>query len=85
MSFNNIIHLTFAFYEKPFTVIHDCVLGRSCDIDKIGSDIRMHFAEMYKAPVMEDWAAQVGVTMPDDLIKNTLDIDSVNQSTYFFS
>jgi DNA-directed RNA polymerase len=81
----SLLHLTFAFYEKPFTVIHDCVLGRSCDIDKIGSDIRMHFAEMYKAPVMEDWAAQVGVTMPDDLIKNTLDIDSVNQSTYFFS
>ena len=48
------------------------------------SDIRMHFAEMYKAPVLEDWAAEVGVTVPDDLIKNTLDIDSVNESTYFF-
>ena len=45
----------------------------------------MHFAEMYKAPVMQDWAEQVGVEMPEDLIKNTLDIDSVNQSTYFFS
>lgn len=80
-----LLHLTFAFYEKPFTVIHDCVLGRSCDIDQINADIRMHFAEMYKAPVLKDWAAQVGVAMPDDLIKNTLDIDSVNQSTYFFS
>jgi len=80
----SLLHLTFAFYEQPFTVIHDCVLGRSCDMEQMAADIRMHFAEMYKAPVMQDWADQVGVVMPDDLIKNTLDIESVNQSTYFF-
>ena len=34
---------------------------------------------------MQQWADQVGVELPDDLIKNTLDIDQVNQSTYFFS
>ena len=56
-----LLHLTFAFWDKPFTVIHDCVLGRSCDMDQMAADIRLHFAEMYKAPVMEDWAAQVGV------------------------
>ena len=54
-------------------------------MDQMGSDIRLHFAEMYKADVMQDWADQVGVELPDDLIKNTLDIDSVNQSLYFFS
>ena len=81
----SLLHLTFAFWDKPFTVIHDCVLGRSCDMDQMGSDIRLHFAEMYKADVMQDWADQVGVELPDDLIKNTLDIDSVNQSLYFFS
>ena len=80
-----LLHLTFAFFEKPFTVIHDCVLGRSCDMDQMGADIRLHFAEMYKAPVLEDWAAQVGVQVPEGLIKNTLDIDSVNDSLYFFS
>lgn len=79
-----LLHLTFAFYDKPFTVIHDCVLGRSCDMKEIGSLIRQEFAEMYKAPVLEDWAAEVGVTVPDGLIEHTLDIDSVNESTYFF-
>ena len=81
----SLLHLTFAYWEKPFTVIHDCVMGRSCDMDEMAKDIRLHFAEMYKAPVMEDWARQVGVTLPEGLIKNTLDIETVNQSEYFFS
>ncbi len=79
-----LLHLTFAFWDKPFTVIHDCVLGRSCDMDEMASDIRLHFGEMYKAPVLQQWADEVGVSFPPDLMKNTLDIDSVNQSTYFF-
>ena len=53
-------------------------------MDDMASLIRLHFAEMYKAPVMQDWADQVGVDMPEDLIKNTLDIESVNDSLYFF-
>ncbi len=81
----SLLHLTFAFWDKPFTVIHDCVMARSCDVDATGKELRLHFGEMYKAPVMQQWADQVGVVLPDDLIKNTLDIDQVNQSTYFFS
>jgi DNA-directed RNA polymerase len=80
----SLLHLTFAFWDKPFTVIHDCVLGRPCDMDEMASDIRLHFGEMYKAPVLQQWADEVGVAMDPDLMKNTLDIDSVNQSTYFF-
>lgn len=80
-----LLHLTFAFWDRPFTVIHDCVLGRSCDMHDMASDIRLHFAEMYKAPVMEQWAEKIGVKLPEGLIKNTLDIDTVNQSDYFFS
>jgi len=79
-----LLHLTFAFWDKPYTVIHDCVLGRPCDMDEMASDIRLHFGEMYKAPVLQQWADEVGVAMDPDLMKNTLDIDSVNQSTYFF-
>ena len=51
----------------------------------MGDEIRLHFAEMYKADVMQDWVDQVGVELPADLIKNTLDIESVNKSLYFFS
>ena len=79
-----LLHLTFAYWDKPFTAIHDCVLGRSCDMDQMASDIRLHFSEMYKGDVLEDWAHQVGVQIPDGLIKNTLDINSVNESKYFF-
>ena len=80
-----LLHLTFAYWDKPFTVIHDCVLGRSCDMDALSAEIRLQFAEMYKGDVLEDWARQVGVEIPHDLIQDTLDIDSVNKSEYFFS
>lgn len=79
-----LLHFAFSEWDKPFTVIHDCALGRSCDMDAMGASIRLHFAEMYKGDVLQDWAAQVGAFIPDDLIKGTLDIDLVNQSTYFF-
>lgn len=79
-----LIHLTFADWDRPFTVIHDCVLGRSCDMDDMSAAIRHHFVEMYSKPVLADWADQVGVTLPSDLMKNTLDIAKVNESTYFF-
>jgi DNA-directed RNA polymerase len=80
----SLLHFAFSEWDKPFTVIHDCALGRSCDMEEMGKEIRLHFAEMYKGGVLEDWAAQVGAFIPDDLIKGTLDIDEVNQSTYFF-
>jgi hypothetical protein len=51
----------------------------------MASEIRLHFAEMYKADVLADWADQVGVELPPGLVKNTLDIESVNRSLYFFS
>jgi diphthamide synthase subunit DPH2 len=53
-------------------------------MDQMASDIRLHFSEMYKGDVLEDWAKEVGVQVPDGLIKDTLDIDSVNESHYFF-
>jgi hypothetical protein len=50
----------------------------------MGKELRLHFAEMYKDNVLQDWADQVGATLPDDLIKGDLDIELVNQSEYFF-
>lgn len=80
----SLLHFAFSEWDKPFTVIHDCVLGRSCDMDEMSKEIRLHFAEMYKGEVLQDWAAQVGAFIPDDLIKGTLDVDLVNESIYFF-
>ena len=80
----SLLHLMFYQWDKPFTVIHDCVLGRSCDMDEMMKDIRLHHAEIYKGKPLEDWAEQQGVTIPDGLIKDTLDLDLVNDSPYFF-
>jgi DNA-directed RNA polymerase len=80
----SLLHFTFAEWDKPFTVIHDCAMGRSCDMAEMAKELRLHFAEIYKGGVLEDWARQVGAIIPDGLIKGELDIDLVNQSAYFF-
>ena len=80
----SLLHLMFAYWTKPFTVIHDCILGRSSDMDEMMQQIRLHHAEIYKGKPLEDWADQLGVTIPDGLIKDTLDLDDVLDSPYFF-
>ena len=79
-----LLQLTFYEWKHPFTVIHDCVLARSCDMDQLANDIRLHFVEMYKRPILEEWAAEVGVELDQSLIKGTLNLEEVNDSLYFF-
>ena len=80
----SLIHLTFVHWDQPFTVIHDCVLGRSCDMQQMSHEIRHHHAEMYKALPLVDWANQVGAVIPDGMIIGDLDMDEVLDSPYFF-
>ena len=80
----SLLHLMFAYWTKPFTVIHDCILGRSSDMNEMMQQIRLHHAEIYKGKPLEDWADQLGVTIPSGLIKDTLDLDDVLDSPYFF-
>ena len=79
-----LLHLVFAEWSAPFTVIHDCVLGRSCDMDSMGSAIRDKFVEIYSQPVLKDWSRQLGVDFDESVMLNTLDINDVQQSSYFF-
>ena len=79
-----LLHLVFAEWDRPFTVIHDCVLGRSCDMDSMGSAIRDKFVEIYSQPVLKDWSGQLGVDFDESVMLNTLDINDVQQSAYFF-
>ena len=79
-----LLHMVFANWERPFTVIHDCVLGRSCDMDDMGAAIRDNFVEIYSQPVLKDWATQLGVDFDESVMLNTLDINDVQQSAYFF-
>jgi DNA-directed RNA polymerase len=79
-----LLHLVFAEWEKPFTVIHDCVLGRSSDMDELAKAIRDKFVEIYSKPVLKDWAQQIGVEFDESVMINTLDISAVQDSSYFF-
>lgn len=79
-----LIHKVGAAWPNPISVIHDCVLARSCDLHELGSLIREKFIEIYSKPVLKEWAAERGVEIPDGLIQNTLDLDSVRESKYFF-
>ncbi len=87
----SLLHLMFLEWDKPFTVIHDCILGRACDMDEMMAGIRLHHAEIYKGKPLEDWAMQQGLTEADivdeegePLIKDTLNLDDVLTSPYFF-
>ena len=89
----SLLHLLFTDtrWTAPFTVIHDCILGRSAEMDQLMSLVREHHAEIYKGSPLVDWARQQGI--PEDemvnqdgepLMKGTLDLDDVNDSPYFF-
>jgi hypothetical protein len=53
-------------------------------MDQLSIELRMHFAEMFKGQPLQDWAKQIGAEVPDELIIGDLDLDDVNESTYFF-
>jgi hypothetical protein len=79
-----LLHLAFHNCPYPFITIHDCLLVPSCRVSQALATIRETFANMYREPVLEEWASQLGQTISPGIMKNTLDIDSVLDSTYFF-
>jgi DNA-directed RNA polymerase len=79
-----LLHLVFAEWAKPFTVIHDCVLGRSCDMDEMAFAIRDKFVEIYSQPILKQWSESLGVEFDESVMQNTLDINDVQSSAYFF-
>ena len=50
----------------------------------MGTSIRDKFVEIYKQPVLKDWAEQIGVEFDSSVMKNTLNINDVQSSAYFF-
>jgi hypothetical protein len=39
---------------------------------------------MYSKPVLQDWANQMGATLPEDVIIGDLNIEDALESTYLF-
>lgn len=79
-----LLHLTYADCDRPFTLIHDCILMRSCDLDWANVTIRQVFVRMYSEPILEDWARQLGVDFDPEVMINTLNIEDALDSTYLF-
>jgi DNA-directed RNA polymerase len=79
-----LLHLVFADWTKPFTVIHDCILGRSCDMEQMATAIRDKFVEIYSRPILKEWSESLGAEFDESVMQNTLDINDVQNSAYFF-
>jgi DNA-directed RNA polymerase len=79
-----LLHLTFARCDKPFTLIHDCILMRSCDLPWANVKLREVFVDMYSKPILRDWASQLNVDFDESVMINTLDIKDALNSTYLF-
>ena len=80
-----LLHFLVSDWEAPISCIHDCVLGRSCDMDKLATDVRVHFCEIYRGTdLLASWAKDVGVEPNPELIVGDLDIEGVLDSEYFF-
>jgi DNA-directed RNA polymerase len=80
----SLLHLVFHTEARPFTVIHDCVLMRSCDMDEINADIRHVFVDLYDRPLLRDWATQIGAPFDESVMINTLDIQDARNSPHLF-
>jgi DNA-directed RNA polymerase len=80
-----LLHFLVSDWEAPISCIHDCVLGRSCDMGQLAQAVRVHFCEIYRGTdLLADWARDVGVEPNPELIVGDLDIEGVVDSEYFF-
>ena len=80
----SLLHLSVLRFDAPIALIHDSVLCRATDMTSLSSvvrDVYMHlFAEH---DYFKSWADQIGAETEPPMI-NTLDPESVIESTYFF-
>ena len=80
----SLLHLSALRFDAPIALIHDSVLCRATDMSSLSSivrDVYMHlFAEH---DYLKSWAEQIGAETDPPMI-NTLQPESVIESTYFF-
>jgi hypothetical protein len=53
-------------------------------MDLIAKAVRNEFVSIYSQPVLRNWADQIGAVFDESIMKNTLDINDVQASPYFF-
>jgi len=80
----SLLHLAFADFDLPFTVIHDSVLCRATDMTALNQRVRQTYTQLFAdSDFLSDFASQIGATTPPPIIGD-LDPSVVGDSTYFF-
>ena len=79
-----LLHLSFAGFDKPFTLIHDSILTTATDMSYMAQVIREQFVELYSDLPLVRYAETIGAEPPTHLIRNTMQIGKVADSVYFF-
>lgn len=80
----SLLHFAFLEFDAPFTCIHDSVLCRATDMNKLNSIVRETYHELFsKHDVLKDFARAIGAETDPPIIGD-LDPGVVLDSTYFF-
>ena len=80
----SLLHLTFQRFDVPFSVIHDSVLCRATDMHTLSSMIRETYMSIFAdQDYLREWGRQIGAETEPPMI-DTLEAESVIESTYFF-
>jgi DNA-directed RNA polymerase len=80
----SLLHLSFASFMAPFSVIHDSVLCRATDMSDLSTRVRETYMHLFaEHDYLTDFARQIGAETDPPIIGD-LQPESVIDSTYFF-
>ena len=80
----SLLHLAVRSFDEPIALIHDSVLSRCCDMDKLSAIIREKYMILFaEHDYLIDFARQIGAETSPPIIGD-LQPETVIESTYFF-
>ena len=80
----SLLHLAVRSFDEPIALIHDSVLSRCCDMDKLSAIIREKYMILFaEHDYLIDFARQIGAETEPPIIGD-LQPETVIESTYFF-
>ena len=80
----SLLHLSATRFNAPISLIHDSVLCRATDMSMLSQIVRETYMYLFaEHDYLTDWAQQIGAESKPPII-DTLEPESVIESTYFF-
>ena len=77
------LHIAFEKADYPFSLIHDSVLTRACDMEAAVAQVKQTFADVFSQDVLGKFSEEVGMEVP--VAKGNLDVNCVLDSEFYFS